>query len=121
MGLIQIRGGIKALIDYFYKGLNLGNEFHYEKKIYEICEKLREYKDKKYNQYLIKKIITFLNLVNVSLKTNNNLVHDLDINFSVLEQIFKIVDVIKKRFKKTFVENTIKDLIEVRKKYYFNR
>ena len=49
MELIQIRGGLKALIDYFYKGLNLGNEFYYEKKIYEICEKLREYKDKKYN------------------------------------------------------------------------
>ena len=123
---IKIRDGIKAFIDYIFVSLNLEGKIGYERKIYMIYNIL----DKKINndnRPLIKNIKFIIYNVFKKLHLGNGLAHDINLNRSFIEQMFELIkdkanedrlEETKLEFKKTNMEEIIKELIIVRKNNY---
>ena len=123
---IKMRDGIKAFIDYIFASLKLAAKIGYESKIYMIYSTLNK-KSKDYNQHLIKNIKFILYTVFKKLNIGNEFAHNVDLNSSIVDQMFELIKdndkeeklkETKIEFQKTNMDRVIKKLIQVRKENY---
>lgn len=122
---IKIREGIKAFIDYIYASLKLKQNLSYEKKIFNIYKILNSYKKqkKKYDADLIKKMESVIYNIYKKLKVGNKFAHNIDLNSSIIEQLFEITTDNDDKYEnlkeillsKTNIDPILKQLIENRK------
>ena len=122
--LVQSREGFKALIDYFYHGLNFGQSTSYKNKIILICTKLKQSKMK--NEVVKYQIINFLKEILERLISGNLTAHKFDLNKSVIDQIFCFVN--KNYFREIFniiktsnADIIIKELITKRDEFFYDK
>ena len=122
--LVQSREGFKALIDYFYHGLNFGESTSYKNKIILICTKLKQSKMK--NNIVKYQIINFLKEILERLNSGNLTAHKFDLNKNVIEQIFSFVN--KNNFRDIFnkiktsnADIIIKELITKRDEFFYDK
>ena len=126
--LIKFREGLKVFIDLLYSGVNLSGETYYENKMQAIFKELdQNYNSAIYDKPLIKKVKSALFKVYNKLKFGNGQAHDINLNTSILDQIFEKIkspkdgnyyDDLIAKFRKTKAEKIMKELIINRKKYF---
>ena len=90
--LIQFRRAFKCFVNYIYYSLYFSDELPYEEKIEVIIKQLDEFISVEFNQTLIQSTIGFLNKLSGLIKKGNYKAHHLDLNVSVIDQIFEFID-----------------------------
>ena len=130
LDLIKIRGGLKAFIDFIYSGLKLEKNDDYESKIKLSLNWLNSYENSEtHNTKRIKELKHLLYYAYRKLKKGNNKAHTFDMNKSILDQIIEITrtnkdynyDDIKKCLKDLNADYLMRELINIRNKYYSNK
>lgn len=128
LDLVKLRGSLKVFINYIYIGLNLTGDFDYESKIFRILQKLKTFTSEVYDQNLVTKTGEFISNFKEKIKSGNRLAHELNFDFSILDQIFEIVDKnknyedVKERLKKkSNADSVIKELVKNREKNFLNK
>ena len=90
--LIQFCRAFKCFVNYIYYSLYFSDELPYEEKIEVIIKQLDEFISVEFNQTLIQSTIGFLNKLSGLIKKGNYKAHHLDLNVSVIDQIFEFID-----------------------------
>lgn len=90
--LIKLRRAFKVFINYLYIGLGLKGDIAYEEKIKDIIELLKTFNTEKYDKKLVDSAIDFMNELAGKIDSGNYLAHHLDLDISVLNQIFEYID-----------------------------
>ena len=92
LNLIKLRRAFKVFINYLYIGLGLKGDIAYEEKIKDIIELLKTFNTEKYDKKLVDSAIDFMNELAGKIDSGNYLAHHLDLDISVLNQIFEYID-----------------------------
>ena len=92
LNLIKLRRAFKVFINYLYIGLGLKGDIAYEEKIKDIIELLKTFNTEKYDKKLVDSAIDFMNELASKIDSGNYLAHHLDLDISVLNQIFEYID-----------------------------
>ena len=124
--LINTREGFNAFIDLVYSGLNFTEKSNLETKINKIYTELDKYlEDESFDHELIYKIKNAI----FKLNNENALDHGIDLNSSIIEQIFQKIksekdgnyfDDLISKLKTTNAEKLLKDMIINSQKYYYS-
>ena len=123
--LIKVREGFHGFIEYFFRIFGFEGLLNYNTKIYEISRKLKEIKANNFN--LIKHLLILFEGIYTKLNTGNISAHDIKFDKPVIEQIFECLDFktfsseLIKKLRDIQAEKFIKDLIIIRKKFYYDR
>ena len=105
--LIKLRRAFKVFVNYIYNGLRLFGDIYYEDKIEGIIEKLDTFNTKEYDSALVQSSIDFMDELYNKNESGNFAAHHLDLNVSVLDQIFEYID---KTGKYTYLKNKLKSI-----------
>ena len=126
--LIKLRRAFKVFVNYIYIGLRLFGGIFYEDKIERIIEKLDTFNTKEYDSALVQNSIDFMDELYYKNESGNFAAHHLDLNVSVLDQIFEYIDktrkyeYLKKKLKSVnCLDKILKDLIQNREDNFCNR
>ena len=125
LDIIKIREGIKAFIDFIYASLKLTKVLSYDEKVYSIYDKLNSFSDaKKYDIKLIKLLKSAVYNFYKKYKSGNDLAHSMDLNRSIIEQLFQIIKPKDDKDKYSNLETILKDKMNIEslmKKIIMNR
>lgn len=112
----------------FINGLRLFGGIFYEDKIERIIEKLDTFNTKEYDSSLVQNSIDFMDELYYKNESGNFAAHHLDLNASVLDQIFEYIDktgkyeYLKKKLKSVNrLDKILKDLIQNREDNFCDR
>jgi len=126
--LVKLRRSLKVFVNYMYIGLKLDGDFDFESKIDSIITKLNTFTSKIYDKQLLEGTQEFISNFCNKIDLGNFIAHKLDLNISILDQIFEIVDK-KKKYnkvklllkKKTNADTIIKKLVKNRETNFLNK
>ena len=123
--LIKARAAFKAFIDFFYRGLNLNGKYDYGDKLDDILYGLNSFNDSKlYDILKVNKVRTLLRKCYEKYLLGNNNAHQMNLNKSVVDQIFEIIDPekeneeIQKCLKESIFEWVVSQVVATREKYF---
>ena len=123
--LIKARAAFKAFIDFFYRGLNLNGKYDYGDKLDDILYGLNSFNDSKlYDILKVNKVRTLLRKCYEKYLLGNNNAHHMNLNKSVVDQIFEIIDPekeneeIQKCLKESIFEGVVSQVVATREKYF---
>jgi hypothetical protein len=119
--LIQARDAIKNIIDLFSKALKIRQDISYHKKVDSIKNKINKLKFKNVDN---NDIIKFIYKIYLNWDSSNKNAHSLDLDSSILEQIFIFIDPddklekLRKQLTKGKMDDLLFQLAENREKNY---
>ena len=126
--LIKFREGLKAFRDLVFFGLKLKGDLNYEDKTFVIYNQLDNLlKSNSYDKSLVKKLKSSIYSAYNKLSVGNHLAHAINLNSSILDQLFEKIkepkndnnfNGLKEKFKSTKAEKVLKDLIYKRRYLY---
>lgn len=126
--LIKLRRAFKVFVNYIYIGLRLKGDFTYESKVERVINMLGTFTSDDYDKNLAQNSINFMDELYDKIDSGNYAAHHLDLDSSVLDQIFTHID--KNKIYDTFrnklkygckAEKTIKELIKNREDNFLDK
>jgi hypothetical protein len=127
LNLIKSRGAIKIFIDFFYKGMDFKDKPKYPIKVKRLLAKLNNYYKNENDTEIVTMVKNLLKNSAIKLRLGNIEAHNLDKTKPLFAQLFRIIDPdgnyvkVERRLNYIKADNIIKNILEVREDYYFNK
>ena len=127
LNLIKSRGAIKIFIDFFYKGMDFKDKPKYQIKVKRLLAKLNNYYKNENDTEIVTMVKNLLKNSAIKLRLGNIEAHNLDKTKPLFAQLFRIIDPdgnyvkVERRLNYIKADNIIKNILEVREDYYFNK